>query len=58
MNKSENNNIKDKFVCEFYSTLLKGVTELVEGIELSSSSTESSESSESSGSSESSESSD
>jgi hypothetical protein len=48
MKKSENNNLKDKFVCEFYSTLLDGITELVEGIELSSSSTESSESSSSS----------
>lgn len=28
MKKSENNNLKDTFVCEFYSTLLKGVVEL------------------------------
>jgi hypothetical protein len=28
MKKSENNNLKDKFVCEFYSTILKGIVEL------------------------------
>jgi len=28
MKKSENNNLKDKFVCEFYSTLIMGIIEL------------------------------
>ena len=28
MKKSENNNLKDKFVCEFYSTLIMGILEL------------------------------
>ena len=42
MKKSEENQVNDTFVCEFYSSLYNGIIELKEGYEMSSSSSESS----------------
>ena len=42
MKQSENNDLKDKFVCEFYVALLNGIVELNE-IDVSSSSSGTSE---------------
>ena len=35
---SNETNINDEFVCEFYATIVDGIVELQEGVELSSSS--------------------